>query len=250
MNINIYNSIKNKNIKLIKQTKYITFAGALALSSLITGCSKETKINDKYTINDVINSEKDKTTLDDNLEIIKMKTKEKKENLTWKEAHNKYIEARKEKDIKKCNKYLYVMQKMLLECKLLEALNYELNNNKIISFKIKKEPTYIATLKYKTKETNIVPGGITEETNKENIEIYYLDNLSEDIAINISRAYNEQLDFSEEDIEKDTNIDDCYRKMCKFALGNSEINKGLFGNINFKVNEPSKKKIKVLKLNK
>lgn len=243
-------NLKDKNVTLVKKAKYFAIVGMFSFTSLLTGCNE--RIDNKYTVRDVIETFKDSSTIDENLEVIKFKPTKKDKKMTFEMAEEKYKEARADENIEDCNKYLYVMSKTLLESKIVSYYNINLDGATDISFKVNKKDStsaYIATLTYKTEEDKVVPGGIVTSEEFDNKIVVELRVLAEDVALNMSRAREGKLNFEESD-GINYNIDDCYIKLRDFALGDTKVGFSFLQRPFFEVRKPSSKKIKALKLDK
>lgn len=230
--LKIYEGVKNiHDTKIIKNSKRAIVISGLVLSNLLTGCgSNYGRIGNSYSIDEVIESFKDETTMDENLDVIDLPVS-KSENISWDVANYEYRNARKNEDIALCNKYSGLIQKMVLECKLLDSLNFDLNKILDFKFNIKKESNeYFAIISYKVEGEEVVPGNISITRYDEYEKKFKLVGLAEVVADNLFLANNGKLTFN--------GIDNAYMELELCALGIGKVSSD-----RFIVSYPSEKKI-------
>ena len=182
-----------KKLKIFKGT----IAPLLAVGViLLSGCSKEGKIEELITtdtsFNEVLDSVADETQLDENLEM-----------LGYQEDLEKYSEARSKIDIEECNDALAKLGKKLIEASVCDHLG--INIDDVVDFKY-----------YAIEDMNYTPNCIIEyyktTTGKETGDIdiddrelvkekYYLGEEASDLVINTYHAYMEH-QYREQEIDK------------------------------------------------
>lgn len=177
---------------------------------LLTGCSKEGKINDSITtdtsFNEVLASVADDTQLDENLDQLGYET-----DLA------KYAEARSQGNIEKCNSALADLGKKLIEASVCNHLGINLED--VVDFKYyaieNMNYTPNCIIKYYKTTTGKATGDIDINRNELVEEKYYLGEEAADLAFN---AYHSLM--GHQDTEKD--VDDIYKSYQRYLLTTGE----------------------------
>ena len=221
----------NLNIRegITKKIGALALAGSMAVTMCGCGSNKEpqptVKVPTSATIGGTLDTISDLTTMDEFLEKDKFVNKSDGKEYTFNELLNLYNEARRKEDLSECNTLLYKIGRMIMKAQLAEALGIE--PEQIISLSIDgtivEGHTRTTTITYKTKQTDVVAGGIELSKEKEVTKEFVTIGEMDDLAINIARACNHSLEFNDDSISMDLDIDNVYKSFVEHLLTTTTI---------------------------
>ena len=223
----------NLNIRegITKEIGLIVLAGSMAVTMCGCGSKKEpkptVKVPTSATIGGTLDTISDLTAMDEILAKDKFVNKSDGKEYTFNELLNLYNEARREEDLSACNTLLYKIGRMIMKAQLAEALGIEPEQITSLSIdgSIGDRRVRTTTITYKIKQTDVVAGGIEISKEQEVTREFATIGEMDDLAINIARACNHSLEFNDDSIAMDLDIDNVYKSFVEHLLTTTTIKK-------------------------
>lgn len=209
--------MKINNLKVYKKANYkakaLVFAGILGITGLFTGCNKQERKQEYNTITEIVDKNKEEGFIDENLDVMTLTEKDNPEKLNFNQVSKLYDQHRvladiDENKLEDCNKYMYIMQKMVLESIILETASINLNDINDVDLDIyKKNNKYVGSLTYRDNNSNFkrknyefAENSIGEKIAKNtikaknnNLSLNNIDNAYNDLANTINIAYDTEV---------------------------------------------------------